>query len=93
MGGRGGGLVFFGLAVQMRWMVIVLLVSVVALLLVAGGVARHVWRQRRLTAEESAEEAQKMQNLGLDRALGLPETPETGDHSTDRPGKMTGLGS
>jgi hypothetical protein len=82
VGGRGGGLVFFGLAVLMRWMVIVLLVSVVALLLVASGVARHVWRQRRLIAEESADEAQKAQNRELDLALELPKTPE---NSAERP--------
>ena len=71
----------------MRWMVIVLLVSVVALLLVASGVARHVWRQRRLIAEESADEAQKVQNRGLDLALDLPDTPETREKSIERPGR------
>jgi uncharacterized membrane protein len=42
-----GGLVFFGLAVEMRWLVIGLLVSVGALLFVAVAVARYVRRQRR----------------------------------------------
>lgn len=31
----------------MRWLLICLLVSVVALLLAAAGVARHIWIQRR----------------------------------------------
>jgi hypothetical protein len=87
MGCRDGCLVSFGLAVLMRWLVIVLLVSVGALLLVAGGVARHVRRQRRLLAEESAEEAQKAQNLELDLALDLPETAASKDDTTTRPAK------
>jgi hypothetical protein len=36
----------------MRWLLIGLLVSVVALVCVAGAVARHVWRQRRSQPEE-----------------------------------------
>jgi hypothetical protein len=71
----------------MRWLVIVLLVSVGALLLVAGGVVRHVWRQRRVLAEESADEAQKAQNLELDLALGLTETTESQAGSKERPAK------
>jgi len=47
-----GGLIFFELAVLMRWLLIGLLVSVVALVCVAGAVARHVWRQKRAQAEE-----------------------------------------
>lgn len=31
----------------MRWLMIVLLVSVVALLVVSGGVAQHIWREHR----------------------------------------------
>jgi hypothetical protein len=68
-------------------LVIVLLVSVGALLLVAGGVVRHVRRQRRLHAEESAEEAQKAQNLELDLALDLPETVASKDDTTAPPAK------
>jgi len=71
----------------MRWLVIGLLVSVGALLLVAGGVARHVWRQRRLLAEESAEEAQRAQNLELDLALDLHETVESKQDSIERPAR------
>jgi cell division protein FtsL len=87
VGCRGGCLVFFGLAVLMRWLVIGLLVSVGALLLVAGGVVRHVWRQRRLLAEESADEAQKARNLELDLALDLTETTESKADSKERPAK------
>jgi len=87
VGCRGGCLVSFGLAVLMRWLVIVLLVSVVALLLVAGGVVRHVRRQRRLLAEESAEEAQKARNQELDLALDIPETVESKADLKERPAK------
>jgi hypothetical protein len=80
-------LVFFRLAVLMRWLVIGLLVSVGALLLVAGGVARHVWRQRRMVAEESADEAQKARHLELDLALDLPEAVESKGDSTQRPAR------
>lgn len=31
----------------MRWLVIVLLVSVAALLLASGGLAHHIWRERK----------------------------------------------
>jgi hypothetical protein len=58
----------------MRFLVIGLLVSVGALLLVAGGVARHVRRHRRLLADDAADEAQKTRHLELDRALELHET-------------------
>jgi len=57
----------------MRWLVIVLLVSVAALLVVAGGVARHVWRQRRLVEEAADLDAQKARNTELDMALDLRE--------------------
>ena len=53
----------------MRWLVIALLVSVAALLLVAIAVARHVWRQRRLPAEEAAH--LEAQNRRLEEALEL----------------------
>jgi len=73
----GGCLLFFGIVVLMRWLVIGLLVSVAALLLVAVGVARHVWRQRRLVSEDSANlELQEAQNLELDVALEIHETDE-----------------
>jgi cell division protein FtsL len=77
MGGRCGSLIFFGVVVLMRWLVIVLLVSVVALLLVAVAVARHVWRHKQLLAEDSANlDVQKAQHLELDRALNLREETE-----------------
>ena len=77
MGGGCGSLIFFGVVVLMRWLVIVLLVSVVALLLVAVAVARHVWRHRRLLAEDSANlDFQRAQNLELDRALDRHEETE-----------------
>lgn len=61
----------------MRWLVIGLLVSVVALLLVAVAVARHVWRHRQSLADDSAHlDAQKAQHLELDRALDLHEDME-----------------
>jgi hypothetical protein len=49
----GGGLIFCGLAVLMRWLLIGLLISVGALLLVAVAVARHILRQRRMQGEEA----------------------------------------
>jgi hypothetical protein len=52
-----GGLVFFPLAVLMRWLVIGLLISVGALLLVAVAVARHVRRQRQRREDEVLETA------------------------------------
>jgi len=56
----------------MRWLMIGLFVSVTALLFVAGAVARHVWRQRRLLATESADmDRQKVENRELDLALDL----------------------
>lgn len=80
MGGKRGRLVFFGVVVWMHWLVIGLLVSVGALLLVAGAVASHVWRHRRLLAEESTElEAQKAHNLTLDLALDLPKSKDLKD--------------
>jgi cell division protein FtsL len=80
MGGSRCSLVFFGVVVLMRWLVIVLLVSVVALLLVAVAVARHVWRHRQLLAEDSANlDVQKAQHLELDRALDLHEERDA-DH-------------
>ncbi len=47
----------------MRWLIIVLLVSLGALLFAAAGVARHIWLQRTKprdelsTAHEAAEES------------------------------------
>jgi len=69
----------------MRWLVIGLLVSVGALLFVAGGVARHVWRQRRSLAEEAADlDAQKARNLELDAALDFPKTTESKQDEMER---------
>jgi hypothetical protein len=79
---RRGRLVFFGVVVLMRWLVIGLLVSVVALLLVAGAVARHVWRQRRLLTEDPANvDLQKERNPDLDLALELHDATESKDIS------------
>ena len=78
MGSRGGRLVSFGVVVMMRWLVIGLLVSVAALLLVAGAAAWHVFRRRRLLAEESADtESQKVRNPELDKALHLHESTDS----------------
>jgi hypothetical protein len=39
----------------MRWLMIALIVSLVALLLAAAGAARHIWRQRsRLQSNQEA---------------------------------------
>ena len=77
MGRKVGRLVFFGLAVWMRGLVIVLLISVAALVLVAIAVARHVWRQRNLPAEEAAAPAAlQAQNRRLDEALRVKPEPE-----------------
>jgi len=49
----------------MRWLLIVLLVSLAALLIAAAGVARHIWQQRSRprgelsTAFETAEESDR----------------------------------
>ena len=37
----------------MRWLLIVLLVSLLALLVAAAGVAYHIWRQRTRHGDES----------------------------------------
>jgi hypothetical protein len=77
MGSLGTCLVFFGIVVLMRWLVIALLVSVLALLLVAGAMARHVWRHRRLLAEDAANlEGQRAQNREFDLAPDLQEPSE-----------------
>lgn len=38
----------------MRWLLIVLLVSLAALLIATGGVAYHIWRQRSRRGSESS---------------------------------------
>jgi len=38
----------------MRWLLICLVVSVVALLVAAGGLARHIWLQRRALSGRDA---------------------------------------
>jgi hypothetical protein len=45
-----GCLVFFGLTVPIRWLLLGLLISVVALVLVAGAVVRYIRRHRNLPA-------------------------------------------
>ena len=65
----------------MRWLMIALLVSVAALLFVAGAVARHVWRHKRTLVEDSAPlDAQKIQSLQLDKELDVDESTELKDH-------------
>ena len=44
--GREASLVFFGMTVPMRWLLLGLLISVFALVLVVGAVVRHIRRQR-----------------------------------------------
>lgn len=65
---RGGRcLIFFGLAVLMRWLLIGLLISVVVLLCVAGAVTRHILRQRRVQPGElPAEDVQPGKDSGAD---------------------------
>ena len=46
-----GSLIFFGWAVLMRWLLIGLLISVGALLFLAGAVTRHIVRQRRMQSD------------------------------------------
>ncbi len=68
----------------MRWMVIGLVVSLLALLLVAGAVARYVWRQRRMvTAEAENLDSQKQRHLDLDRALDLGESKDPKESTTE----------
>jgi hypothetical protein len=72
----------------MRWLVIGLLVSVGTLLLLAGGVARHVRRHKRSMAEDGAElEAQKLRNAELDKALDFHEAVEPAKNAADEPAK------
>jgi hypothetical protein len=61
------GLIFFELAVLTRWLLGGLLISVVALLLVAGAVVRHVRRQRHVQAEEISGLEEDAEALDLDR--------------------------
>jgi hypothetical protein len=49
--GRVGCLVFFGMTVPMRWLLLGLLISVGALVLVAGAVIRYIRRQRKTPGE------------------------------------------
>jgi hypothetical protein len=44
---RGGRLVFFGMTVPIRWLLLGLLISLGALLLVAGAAIRHIRRHRK----------------------------------------------
>jgi uncharacterized membrane protein len=56
----------------MRWLLIVLLVSLAALLIAVAGVARHIWLQRaRIRSLGSAPAAKE-----LDSATGQPEETE-----------------
>jgi hypothetical protein len=57
----------------MRWMMIVFLASIAALLLAAAGVARHIWLQRsRLHSNPDAGPAA---GLGLNKASGAAFDP------------------
>ena len=42
----------------MRWMLVAFLVSLVALLIAAAGVARHIWQHRQELKRQAAEEAE-----------------------------------
>ncbi len=53
-----------GLVVLMLWLLIGLLISVGALLFVAGAVTRHILRQRRLGSEIQAETQAEKQTDG-----------------------------
>ena len=53
VGDAPGCLVFFGLIVPTHWLLIGMIISVVALLVAAGGIVRHVLLQRRVKGEES----------------------------------------
>jgi hypothetical protein len=61
----------------MRWMMIVFLASITALLLAAAGVARHIWLQRsRLHSNPSAgPNAGPVAGLGLNKASGAAFDP------------------
>ena len=51
----------------MQWLVIGLLVSLVALLLAAAGVARHIWRHRtRLGSAKAAEVIEPAEGTDLE---------------------------
>lgn len=54
----------------MRWMLIGLLISVFALLVLAGCAVRHILRQRRLQSEKAPDGER-------DLTLDLPEAPES----------------
>jgi hypothetical protein len=58
-------------------MVIGLLVSVGALLLVAGAVARHVLRERRKAGDAAIRDAQAARHKELDAALDLGESTKS----------------
>jgi hypothetical protein len=55
--GREGCLVFFGMTVPMRWLLLGLLISVFALVLVVGAVVRHIRRQRKTLPQNEPEAA------------------------------------
>jgi hypothetical protein len=48
---REGSLVFFGMTVPIHWLLLGLLISLGALLLVAGAVIRYIRRQRKPLGE------------------------------------------
>lgn len=52
-----GRLVFFGMTVPMRWLLLGLLTSVFALVLLAVAVARHIQRQRQTLPQKAADAA------------------------------------
>jgi hypothetical protein len=77
-----GSLIFFGLTVLMRWLLIGLLISVGVLLFVACGVAWHILRQRRVQGEEALGKAEDRE---LDRELELePELDPTEESDLKR---------
>jgi hypothetical protein len=63
------------LAVLMRWLLIGLLISVGVLLFVAGAVAWHVLRQKRVQSEEALGKAEDRQSE-LEPGLDFPEVSD-----------------
>lgn len=62
----------------MRWLLIGLLISVGALLFVAGAVVRHVWRQRRAFHSESETNKLPVEDRG-DQQIADPAGSNKGD--------------
>jgi hypothetical protein len=61
----------------MRWLMIVLLVSLVALLMAAAGLARHIWVQH--------------ERIRSKPAAGAGEAPDSASAPTSAPAEKTGV--